>query len=319
MNSRSMRAAVRSEYGTENVLSIQDVDVPSPSKGEVLIEVRASSMNQGDWLMLQGNPWLVRLFTGLFRPRKRGVGLDVAGVVVAVGSGVSRLALGDEVYGEVSGAMAQYAIGAEKRLAHKPRNLSFEEAAAVPVAGVTALQALRDKVSMTSGMRVLVIGASGGVGSFAVQVAKAFGAQVTAVGSTRNVELMRSIGAADVIDYSVDDFTKTEQRFDAILDLVGSQSIGACRRILTSSGVYISSSGRLGAVFSAMLWSLVPGSRVKMLAAMCNTDDLEEMAGLIEAGKVKPLIDRRFTLADVGAAFGYQGEGHARGKSIVVV
>jgi NADPH:quinone reductase-like Zn-dependent oxidoreductase len=215
--------------------------------------------------------------------------------------------------------MAQYAVGREKRLARKPSNLSFEEAATVPIAGITALHALRDKVSLKPGMRVLVIGASGGVGSFAVQVAQAFGAQVTAVCSTRNAELMRSIGAADVIDYTCEDFTTTDERFDAIVDLVGSRSIGACRRILTSSGVYISSSGRLAAVFSAMLWSLVPRSRVKMLASMCNSADLEEMAGLIESGKVTPLIDRRFRLAEVGAAFGYQREGHTRGKSVVVV
>ncbi|MBC7173695.1 MAG: NAD(P)-dependent alcohol dehydrogenase, partial [Polyangiaceae bacterium] len=281
--------------------------------------VRASSVNSADWYMTTGRPWAVRLATGLVRPKPFSLGLDVAGVVEAVGPGVTRFGPGDEVYGEIRGAYAEYVAVAESLLARKPSNLTFEQAATVPIAGITALQAMRDKGRVEPGAKVLVNGASGGVGTFAVMIAKAMGAEVTGVCSTRNLELVRSIGADHVVDYTRASFVETRARYDAVLDLVGSAPIRACRRILAEDGVYVSSVGTLGWSLRAFLLSLVPGSNVVVLAAQPTRDDLDALAALIEAGRVTPVVDRRFELGDVPRALRLQGEGHARGKSAILV
>ncbi len=314
-----MRAVVQSGYGLPDTLQLRTVDRPAVGDDQVLVRVRASSVNAGDWMMLVGKPYSVRLVTGLLRPRHPVIGLDIAGEVEAVGRNVTRFRPGDAVYGEGSGAHAEYVAVAEDRLAAKPSRLSFEQAGAVPVAGITALQGLRDKANVRAGDMVLINGASGGVGSFAVQIAKALGAEVTAVCHGSSVDLVRSIGADHVVDYTREDFTQTSRRYDVVFDLVGSASMSACRGITTPNGVYVSSVGRLGWVFRALLRSLVPRSNVRVLAAQPKGSDLAALAELIDAGQVTPVIDRRYTLSEVPQALRYQGEGHARGKSIITV
>lgn len=314
-----MHAIVQTVYGPPEALALREVDVPRVRADEVLVRVRASSVNPADWFITTGRPWAIRLWSGLLRPKPVYLGLDVAGVVEAVGPRVARFRPGDAVYGETRGAYARYATVPESRLARKPSNLSFEQAATVPVAGLTALQAMRDRARLRPGAKVLVNGASGGVGTFAVQIAKAIGAEVTAVCSTRNLELVRSIGADHVVDYRRASFTDTTARYDAILDLVGSAPIGACRRILAPNGVYVSSVGTLAWSLRAFLFSLVPGSNVTVLAARPTADDLAALAAFIEAGQVTPVVERTFELGDVPRALKLQGEGHARGKSAITI
>ena len=315
----TMRAVTRDRYGLPDVLRLREVARPSAGDREVLVRVHASSVNFADWIMMTGMPYAARLVFGVLRPRHRVLGMDLAGRVVAVGPGVTRFAPGDEVFGEFTETYAEYVRVPERCLARKPSNLSFEEAAAVPVAAMPALQGLRDKAKIRPGHRVLVNGASGGVGSFAVQIARAFGAEVTAVCSTANRDWVRSIGADHVVDYTREDFTRTSRRYDAIFDAVGSAPITACTRILSRTGVYVSSVGRMGWSLKALFASLLPGSRVVVLAAHSTAQDLTALAELIEAGAVKPVIDRRYTLAEVPSALRRQGEGHTRGKSVVTV
>lgn len=292
--------------------------MPVPGPGEVRVRVRASSVNPADWFFLTGTPYPLRLVSGLFSPRRPVFGRDAAGVVDAVGDGVTRLRPGDEVFGEVESAYAEYVVAREDRLGPKPTNASFEEAAALPVAAITALQAMRDKARVRPGHRVLVNGASGGVGTFAVQIAKAFGAEVIGVCSARNAELVRRAGADAIVDYASEDFTATGP-YDSILDLVGSRPLRACLRALRPTGVYVSSVGRLGWSLKSALASLLPGSRVRVVAAATTTEDLTVLRDLYEAGKLRSLVDRSYSLGEAPEALRRQGAGHARGKSVISV
>jgi NADPH:quinone reductase-like Zn-dependent oxidoreductase len=324
-----MKAIVQRGYGDpRDVLEFVDLDRPEPGDHEVLVRVRASSVNPADWMALVGRPYVLRLGFGLTRPRRRVRGKDVAGTVEAVGRNVTRWHPGVEVFGELPhGAYAEYAVAAEDALAPKPAGLGFPAAAAVPLAGITALQGLRDAGGVRAGRRVLVNGASGGVGTFAVQIAKSLGAHVTGVCSTGGVGLVRSIGADEVVDYTREDFTRDEQPFDVIFDLVGNHALSAYRRMLCRDGIYVGASGMPGGdvlgplpyVLRVALPSLRGGPRMKPLAAKPNTDDLATLAKLIEAAEVRPVIERTYGFTEIAAALSRQGEGHARGKAVVTI
>jgi NADPH:quinone reductase-like Zn-dependent oxidoreductase len=316
-----MKAIVQSRYGPpEEVLELQEVEKPVVGDHEVLVKVHASSVNIADWIFLTGRPYPVRLMSGLLRPKCRIPGLDVAGRVEAVGKSVTRFKPGDEVYGESKGgAYAEYVSVSEELLVPKPANLTFDQAAAVPLAGGTAVRGLRDCGRIKPGHQVLVNGASGAVGTFAVQVAKAFGAEVTGVCSPGSAEMVRSIGANRVSDYTREDFTQTGERYDLILDFVGSRPLKACRRILTPDGVYVSSAGRLTWVLKAFLVSLVRKRQVVMLPPNQKREDLLTLTEFIEAGEVTPVIDRVYKLSEVPLALKHQGDGHARGKKVITV
>jgi 2-desacetyl-2-hydroxyethyl bacteriochlorophyllide A dehydrogenase len=315
----TMQAIIQDTYGSPDVLKLQEVDKPEPLAGEVLLRVHASSVNTADWIALTGRPYAARLAFGLVRPKHRIPGIAVAGEVAALGTNVTQFKPGDEVFGEVQSAYAEYVCVPEDRIGPKPTNLTFEEAAAVPLAGITALQGLRDKGRVQPGHQVLINGASGGVGTFAVQIAKALGAEVTGVCSTRNVDTARSLGADHVIDYTREDFTKSRTRFDAILDLAGSRPLADCRRLLTPGGVYVASVGRLGWVAKVAFASLFARQHIVSLTARQTQQDLAVLKEMIESGKVKPVIDRRYTLAEVPDALRYQGQGHAQGKIVITM
>lgn len=325
---KSMQAIVQERYGQPTkVLRLREVDRPTPAVDEVLIQVHASSVAPADWIKVTGRPYIVRPLFGLFSPRNKIPGSDVAGRVEAVGPSVTRFRPGDEVYGEIQGAYAEYATASEKVLALKPASLAFEEAAAVPVAAMPALQGLRAKGRIQSGDRVLINGASGGVGTFAIQIAKAWGAEVTAVCRTRNLELVRSLGADHTVDYTREDFTATARPYDLILDLVGDRPLTDCRRALKPGGVYVSSVGQRGGRWLGVLPRLVrlplvfrsSQQHAVALVAKKNAADLVLMGQLIDAKKVTPVIDRRYTLSQAPAALQRQGDGHARGKSVIIV
>jgi NADPH:quinone reductase-like Zn-dependent oxidoreductase len=320
-----MKAIVQDTYGSPDVLEIREIDKPPVGEGEVLIRVHAASVNPADWHFMRGSPYVIRLTgSGLRRPKNPVPGSDVAGVVEAVGKNVTRLRPGDEVFGWCRGAYAEYACAAEDHFVPKPANLTFEQAAAVPIAATTALQGLRDTGKLQRGQTVLVIGASGGVGTFAVQIAKALGAEVTGVCSTRNVEMVRSIGADHVIDYTREDFTRGEQRYDLIFQLAGTSSPSECRRALTLKGTLVLSSGEgrlsgMGRILTAMVSSPFVSQRLVMWVASLNNADLVMLAGLIEAGKITPVIDRTYTLGETPGALRYLEEGHTRGKVVISV
>lgn len=315
-----MKAIVRERFGGPEVLELRDIERPSIKAGEVLVRVHASSVSIGDWFWLSGTPRIMRLASGIVRPRDPILGRDVTGVIEAVGSDVTTLHPGDEVYGEVPfGAHAEYVAAAADLLVPKPANLGFAEAAAVPIAGVTALQGLRDKGRIEPGQRVLVNGASGAVGTFAVQLASHFGAHATAVCSADSAELVRSLGADAVIDYRTTDFTAGEDRFDLIFDLAGSQPIGRCRKVLTPTGVYVASTSNLRVLLRAALASPFAGGQVAVFAARESPADLRTLTGLIEQGAIDPVIDRRYELAQTADAFRDQGAGHARGRKVITV
>jgi len=324
-----MRATVIDRYGTPDVLRLEEVDTPVPGDGQVLVRVRASSVNPYDWHFLTGRPKLFRpAFGGLRRPKYRILGADLAGQVEAVGSNVTRFVPGDEVYGQTAaGAYAEYVAVAEAELAPKPANLTFEQAAAVPLAGFTALQAIRDKGKVQPGQKVLINGASGGVGTLAVQIAKVYGAEVTGVCSTANVEMVRSIGADHVIDYTRDDFASKPQRYDLLLDNVGNRSLSDYRRVLAPKGIYLASHGQpehtwLGPMLflarAAMLSPFV-GQKLTAFTAQPRTEDLHTLKGLIEAGTLTPVIDRAYSLAEVPEAFRFLEQWHARGKVVITI
>ena len=319
-----MKAIVYREYGGPEVLRLEEVEDRAPADGEVLLKVRAASVNPLDWHFLRGKPYFVRLMTGLPKPRQPRLGVDVAGTVESVGAKVTRLKAGDEVFGTCRGSFAQSVRGADSFLIAKPRSLTFEEAAAVPAAGVTALQALSGKRAIRPGQKVLINGAAGGVGTFAVQIARAFGAEVTGVCSTRNVEMVRSIGAARVIDYTREDITTSGERYDLFLDMVGNHSLSECRRVLGPEGRYVQVggpappwSGGLGRALGARVLSIFVRQRLGAYLAMPNRDSLVAMADLLESGKVKPVIDRTYPLAEIPEAIRYLEEGHARGKVVI--
>lgn len=323
-----MKAIVYTQYGTPDVLRLQEVEKPSPKDDDVLVKIHAASVNKSDWLRLTGKPFITRLFTGgPLQPQLNILGSDIAGTVEAVGRNIRSFRPGDEVFADVSGVglggFAEYVAVPEKVLARKPASISFEEAAAVPVAGVTALQGLRDKGHLQPGQKVLIHGASGGVGTFAVQVAKAFGAEVTAVCSTRNVEMARSMGADEVIDYKKEDFAKRGEHYDLIFAANGNRTLADFRRALTPDGLCVIAGGSMRQIFRGMLFgSLVTmGSRQKItnIAAQSDAQDLAYLAELLEAGKVRPVIDRCYPLSDTADALRYLGDTHPSGKVVIQI
>lgn len=320
-----MKAIVRDTYGPPDVLRFEDVPQPTLRDGDVLVKIHAASANAGDWHLLRGTPLPFRLVAGLRTPKFKIIGVDIAGRVEAVGRNVTQFHPGDEVFGELSrsgfGAYAEFAAAPETALALKPANLSFEEAATIPTAGMTALQGLR-KGRIAQGQRVLINGASGGVGTFAVQLAKAFGTEVTAVCSARNVEMMRAIGADDVLDYAKDDFAALTRRYDVILAVNGDRSIWEYKRVLTAHGSYAMTGGSNRQLMDALLLGpLLSLGRQKFGNVLMkpNHADLLALKELCEAGKVRPVIDRRFALSEVPAAIRYVEAGHARGKVVVTI
>jgi NADPH:quinone reductase-like Zn-dependent oxidoreductase len=320
-----MQAVVNTEYGSPDVLQFIDLEKPIPKDDEVLIQVGAVSINAYDWHLLTADIFLVRLMGGGFlKPKITVLGADVAGWVESVGANVKQFQPGDEVFGDIgSGGFAEFACVTEKALALKPVNLSFEEAAAVPMAALTALQGLRDNGQIQPGQNVLIQGASGGVGTFAVQIAKNFGAEVTAVCSTRNLDQARSLGAEHLIDYTQEDFTKSRQLYDLILAANGYHSIFDYRGALKPNGIYVVAGGTLAQLMQGMLLgrmlSKTGGQRLGVLSAKVSQTDLNYVKELIEAGKVKPVIDRRYILKEAPEALRYLGEGHARGKVVITV
>lgn len=324
-----MKAIVNHEYGPPEVLGLRDIDVPAARGDRVLVRIFAAAINPGDWDVMRGIPYVLRLATGIRRPRSAVLGLAIAGRVAAVGDDVSAFGPGDEVYAGIDGGgFAEYAAVPEGSLARKPVGLTFEQAAAVPVAGVTALQALRDVGHVRPGQSVLVNGASGGVGTFAVQIAKALGADVTGVCSARNVDLVRSLGADRAIDYTQEDFASDGRRYDLILDNVGNRTLSELRRALAPRGTLIPNSnkgsGRLVGGFlqraaQALVTSPFVSQRLRPFAATDRRDDLVALTELIEAGRVSPVIDRLYPLSESATAMGYYGAGHARGKVVITM
>jgi NADPH:quinone reductase-like Zn-dependent oxidoreductase len=322
-----MKAAVYTRYGSPDVLQIRDVEKPVPKDNEVLIKVRAASVNPLDWHLMRGMPYFVRIVAGLRKPKNPRPGVDVAGQVEAVGRNVTQFKPGDEVFGTCRGALAEYACTSERSLVMKPDNVTFEQAASAPIAAFTALQGLRDKGQIRPGQNILINGAAGGVGTFTVQIAKSFGAKVTGVCSTRNVDMVRSIGADQVIDYTQEDFTKGGQRYDLLFDLVGNHSLSACRRVLNPKGTYIMAGGTAGRwmigplarSIKALVLSRFVSQKLVGLLAKGNKEDLTILRELMEAGKVTPVIDRRYRLSEVPEAIRYLEEGHARGKIVITL
>jgi NADPH:quinone reductase-like Zn-dependent oxidoreductase len=323
-----MKAIVQDRYGTADVLELEDVDEPKVASGDVLLRVHAASAHVGDWHFMTGLPYLFRIAgSGLRAPKTRVRGTDVAGRVEAIGKDVTRFQPGDEVFGICDGAFAEYAAAREDKIAPKPANLTFEQAATVPTSGSTALQALRDAGKVQSGQTVLIIGAAGGVGSFAVQIAKAFGAHVTGVCSTTKVELVRSIGADDVIDYTRDDFAETGQRYDLILDIAGNRSLSHLRRGLAPRGTLVIVGGEGGGRWfggidrqlRAQMLSPFVSQKLGTFIAKQKGDNLVVLKELIEAGKVVPVIDTTYPLSEVPEAIRHLEEGHARGKVIITM
>ncbi len=323
-----MKAILQDRYGSpDEVLSLRDVDRPSPEDSEVLVRVHAAAIHPGDWMVLTGRPYLIRPMFGLPGPRKSTPGFDMAGVVEEVGSSVTELQPGDEVFGQCDGSCAEYVTVSPKRLVKKPPNLTFPEAAACPVSGDTALRALRDAGVVKPGHKILINGASGGVGTFAVQIGTSMGAEVTGVCSTRNLELVRSLGAHHVIDYTREDFTRGDRRYDFILDNVGNRSMAACRRVVAPGGTYVPNSGTLGGrwigplgrTLGALLLSAVIPRQGRPFVAVGEQKDLLALRELLAAGEVRPVIDRSYPLAEVPGAFGYLEKGHARGKVVIEV
>jgi NADPH:quinone reductase-like Zn-dependent oxidoreductase len=327
-----MKAIVQERYGSPDVLELRDVDRPEIGENDVLVKVRAASVNQGDSYLMTGLPYIVRLGGsgmgfGFRGPKNKIPGKAMSGEVEAIGANATRFQPGDEVYGEIdSGAFAEYVAVPEGSLALKPASLSFEEAAAVPLAGTTALQGLRDVGGIQSGQRVLILGASGGVGSYTVQIAKAFGAHVTGVCSTRHMEFVKSIGADHVIDYTREDFSRGEQKYDLIFQVAGSRTPLECRRALTPTGTLVVSSGQgnrlygpLGRMLSALISSLFVRQRLRVLASYPDKDDLDVLAKLIEDRQVVPIIERTYPLNEAPEAMRYFQTGHAQAKVVITV
>ncbi|MEP7042621.1 MAG: NAD(P)-dependent alcohol dehydrogenase [Dokdonella sp.] len=316
-----MKAIVYHAYGSPEVLQYVDVAKPTAGDNEVLIRVRAACVNPVDWHLMRGTPYFLRLLAGLRRPSDIRLGADVAGQVEAVGRNVTKFKPGDEVFGACRGAFAEYACGSESALAIKPANVTFEQAGCVRGSALTALQGLRDKGRIQAGQKVLINGAAGGVGTFAVQIAKTFGAEVTGVCSTRNVAMVRSIGADHVIDYTHENFTRSGKHYDLILDSIGNHSLLACRRALSPRGIYIVNGGRdgrwlgpLARGIRARIVSVFVSQDLVMFLARRSEEDLTFMQELIAAAKVTPVIDRRYRLSEVAEAIHYLEQGHARGK-----
>jgi NADPH:quinone reductase-like Zn-dependent oxidoreductase len=322
-----MKAIVQDAYGPARVLKAEEIDKPAIGDHEVLIRVRAAGVNIADWAIMSGLPYIARPVYGLRRPKNAVRGTDVAGEVEAVGSAVTRFRPGDEVFGWADGSFAVYAAAPEEKLAHKPANLTFEQAAAVPMAGLVALQAIRDHGRVRAGQKVLINGASGGIGTFAVQIAKALGAHVTGVTSTRNIHLVRSIGADAVIDYTKEDFTRSGRQYDLILDNVANHSLSDLRRVLTPTGTLIPNGGGFqnrwlasgGRIVRAAVLFRFGGQKLGNFLMATTQEDLETLRELIEAGKVTPVMDQTFPLSEARQAIDHVAAGHARGKVTVTM
>jgi NADPH:quinone reductase-like Zn-dependent oxidoreductase len=324
-----MKAAVYTRYGLPpDVVQIKDVEMPVPNDDEVLIKVCAASVNPADWHVIEGKPSLIRFGLGLLKPKDTRLGRDVAGNVEAVGSKVTRFKPGDAVFGACLGALAEYACASEAKLAIKPDNVTFEQGASVAVAALTALQGLRDKGQIQPGQKVLINGAGGGVGTFAVQIAKSFGTDVTGVCSTRNVEMVRSIGADRIIDYTQQDFTRSGQRYDLVFDLVANHSLSAVRRILNPKGIYVGAGIGPGgsaigffarAAITAPLLSRFVSQKFVIFITKITREDLTVMSDLMEARKVTPVIERRYRLNEVSEAIRYLATGHAQAKLVIIL
>ena len=323
-----MKAIVQDEYGSHEVLKLDEIEKPVVDDNGVLVRVHAAGVHAGDWLLMTGRPLLFRLGVGLRGPRKRIPGFDFAGTVEAVGKDVKEFKPGDEVFGDAAhGSCAEYVLVSDDKVAPKPANLTLEQAAVVAVSGVTALRGLRDAAKVQPGQAVLINGASGGVGTYAVQIAKALGAEVTGVCSTRNVELVRSIGADHVIDYTQEDFTRGGERYDVILDNVANHSLAECRRALLPEGILLPNNGTaggrwigpLGRMAAAAVLSLFVRRQRPPFYAPVRKKDLLDLTELIEAGKITPVIDTVYSLSGTAEAMGHVGEGHARGKVVITV
>jgi NADPH:quinone reductase-like Zn-dependent oxidoreductase len=325
-----MKAVVYCDYGSPDVLKVEQVEKPIPKDDEVLVKVHAAAINPLDWHFMQGTPYLMRMMTGLRKPKEMRLGVDYSGTVEAVGKNVTQFKPGDDVFGGRNGALAEYLCAhADRGITLKPANITFEQAAAVPIAGITALQGLRDSGHIQAGQKVLINGASGGVGTFAVQIAKSFGAEVTGVCSTRHVDLVRRLGADHVIDYTKEDFTKQPERYDLILDNVGSQPLSKFKRVLKPHGICVliggggPNEGRwLGPMVrpvKALLLSPFVSQKFVMMLAKIDKKDLKVLADLMQAGKVTPVIDRTYPLDQISEAMRYLEKGHASGKVIITV
>jgi len=322
-----MKAIVCEEYGSPDVLQLQEIDKPVVNDDGVLVRVRAASANPYDWHFMRGKPYFMRMMIGLLKPKANGLGINLAGQVEAVGKNLKQFHPGDEVFGSGNGAFAEYVCASEDALVLKPANLTYEQAAAVPAAAFTALQGLRDKGRIQPGQKVLINGASGGVGTFAVQIAKFLGAEVTGVCSTRNVDMVRSIGADQVIDYTHEDFTHGGQRYDLMLDNVGNRPMSECRRVLASNGTYVLVGGPNGGrwlgplarLLKVLVLSLFVSQKMVPMLTKRNKEDLLVLKELLEAGKVTPVIDRHYKLSEVPEAIRYLEEGHAQGKVVITV
>ena len=320
----TVKAIVRTKYGSPDVLQLVDVKQPTPQDNEVLIKIRAASVNAYDWHFLTADIFLIRLMGGgLLKPKDSRLGADMAGRIETVGRNVKQFQPGDEVFGMVKGAFAEYACAPESSVALKPVNASFDQAAALPMAAITALQGLRDEGQIQAGQKVLINGASGGVGTFAVQIAKSFGTEVTAVCSTRNLEQARSIGADHVIDYTREDFTRNGQQYDLIFAANGYHSLFAYKRALAPQGIYVMAGGSMAQILQCMLigpmMSEAGGRKIRGVRAKRSQDDLVHIKDLFETGRVESVIDRRYSLDDAAEALRYLGEGHARGKVVITM
>ncbi|UCH94622.1 MAG: NAD(P)-dependent alcohol dehydrogenase [Candidatus Aminicenantes bacterium] len=320
-----MKAIVYTKYGPPDVLQLKEIEKPTPRDNEVLVNVHAVGVNASDWEMLRGKPLYGR-FMGLFKPGKKILGSDIAGRVETVGKNVKQFKPGDDVFGDIFGHMggfAEYVCAPENTLLQKPAGMTFEEAAVLPQAAVIALQGIRDKGQVQPGQKVLINGAGGGAGTFAVQLAKHFGAEVTGVDSTGKLDMLRSIGADHVIDYTREDFTKKGQHYDLILDMVAYRSIFAYKRALSAKGKYYLVGGSMAALFQTLLlgpWiKMAAGKKLSLLGVRANTKDLAFMTELFEAGKVVPVIDKHYPLSKVAEALLYLGQGHAKGKIVITV
>jgi NADPH:quinone reductase-like Zn-dependent oxidoreductase len=325
----TMKAIVYCDYGNAEVLKLMDIAKPVPNDNQVLVRIRAASVNPYDWHFIRGTPYIMRLGVGLRKPKSTRLGVDFAGTVEAVGKNATEFKPGDEVWGGKGGAFAQYVVTSEKALAKKPDNISFEQAGSIDIAGMTALQGLRRHGNIQPGQKVLINGASGGVGTFAVQIAKALGAHVTGVCSGRNAELVKSLGADEVIDYTKDDFAKRPERYDLFLDNVPNHPLSECRQVLTPTGKYVMIGGGgpndniwigpIGRVIQMMIQKRFQKAPVTMMMAETDKADMNFLSELMQSGKVKPVIDKTYKLSELPAAITYLEQGHARGKVAITV